>query len=62
MATTKRDFEAVASILSVVRAGCNTRGEKTTVELVACNLADYFASQNERFKRDQFLTASGVGA
>ena len=62
MATTKRDFEAVASILRIVGAGCTSKAGKTTVELVAVNLADYFATQNERFKRDQFLTACGVGA
>lgn len=59
MATTKRDFEAIAAIIARRRKDCSTDERLVLVE-VAEDMANYFASQNERFKREQFLAACDV--
>ena len=59
MATTKRDFEAVASIIAKAHEDC-LPVEHPVLVRVADDLASYFASQNERFKRSQFLVACGI--
>lgn len=60
MATTKRDFEAVASIIARAFERCRTDEDEAVLIDVAGDLADYFGGQNERFKRAQFLEACGV--
>jgi len=54
---TKKHFEAIARILNIT---VRNESERTLRNMVALNMADYFASENPRFKRDEFLTACGV--
>lgn len=60
MATTARDFDAVAKIIeSRWSETMGTEAEELLVD-VSCRLADYFASQNDRFDRERFLVACGI--
>lgn len=52
---TKRHFEAIAQILQAARAI-----DPRTVQFVANDLADYFATENPRFDRARFLAACEV--
>lgn len=58
---TKKDFEAVAAIISreAIRnpAPGFDEGYDAGVENVALEIADYFASTNPRFDRARFLEA-----
>ncbi len=57
---TRRDFEAVAAIIEHAwRDEMSDESENVLVD-VSTGLADYFESQNERFKREQFLQACGL--
>jgi xanthine dehydrogenase iron-sulfur cluster and FAD-binding subunit A len=62
MATTARDFDAVAAIID--KRWSESMSDEAEAVLVdtACHLADYFASQNERFDRARFLLACGLDA
>lgn len=53
---TKKDFEAVAEIISSNRGD----GVEYTLDMIAINLADYFAEQNPNFNRDRFIKACGL--
>ena len=60
MATTARDFDAVAKIIhDKWHEGISDQSEELLVD-TASDLADYFASQNERFDRQRFLVACGI--
>ncbi len=60
MATTKRDFEAVAAIIAKAFEHCQTEDAEASLLEVSDQLAHYFDSQNARFKREQFLEACGI--
>lgn len=51
MAVSKRDFEAIASILQ----------QNGADPALAQQIADYFATQNQNFDNDRFMDASGFG-
>ena len=63
---TKKQFEAIAKIIS--RQGENDdyvgndyeQGWDGATEVIARRLADYFAGQNPRFDRGQFMDACGL--
>lgn len=60
---TKKHFEALARILKDNQVEIHSdfdRGYIAGVEGVAHEMADYFASENPRFNRKQFLTACGI--
>lgn len=58
---TKRHFESIARILKNARGTAIDSGEAPMqVSDVALSLADYFANENPRFDRAQFLTACGL--
>lgn len=50
---TKKHFEAIAQILR------SNHSPGQSSQAVATAMADYFASENPRFNRAQFLTACG---
>lgn len=61
---TKKDFEAVASIirqnLPILTDNEYDRGRRDAVDNVADDLADYFKSENPHFHRGRFLTSCGL--
>lgn len=59
MATTQRDFEAVARIIDGSWEKAPLESEDLLVE-ISEKLADYFESQNERFDRERFMKACGI--
>lgn len=63
MSYAKRDYNAISTIIRVNlahAAGARTLGEReaaeTTVRSIAHGLAMYFASANERFEIERFLS------
>ena len=56
---TKKQFTAIANILGKRLAEKNKApiGEYEVVEVLALDLAKYFAEQNPRFDEDRFLSA-----
>lgn len=60
---TKKQFTAIASILNKRLAEKNKApiGEYEVVEVLALDLAKYFAEQNPRFDEDRFLEAVYTG-
>lgn len=60
MATTKRDFEAIAAIIAKAFERCQTEEDELVLVDVADNLADYFEGQNQRFNRPMFFEACGI--
>ena len=67
MATSKRDYVAIARAIKAERIAATTMhdGAYQTGMLFSCSrieqaLADYFASDNPRFDRSRFLEACGV--
>lgn len=60
MATTARDFDAVAKIIDKRWSDSMSDDAEQVLLDVAGNLADYFASQNERFDRERFMSACGI--
>lgn len=60
MATSKKDYVAIARILAATSMNANTGGEYDTLAQVAVQLADYFAEDNPLFDRARFLKAAGV--
>ena len=60
MSTTKRDFEAIAAVMAKAFERSKTDEEEAILLDVSMELADYFAGQNERFKREQFLASCGI--
>jgi hypothetical protein len=59
---TKKHYEAIARILAThISAGkMRTVWEIEAGIAIARDLADYFASDNQRFDRVRFLTACGI--
>ena len=57
----KKDFKAIAEILAsrYIDLADNAPGRavRNNLDIVACDLADYLSTQNDRFDRDKFLTA-----
>ena len=60
MSTTKRDFEAIAAVMAKAFERSRTEEEEAILLDVSTDLAEYFAGQNERFKREQFLASCGI--
>lgn len=67
MSLSRKNYEAVAAIVAGTlparphaSSSFYVRGYAAGVEDLAEKLADYFASDNERFDRDRFLKACGV--
>lgn len=50
---TRKHFEAIARITSMI-------SNETTRAMIACEQADYFASQNPNFDRTRYLKACNV--
>jgi hypothetical protein len=67
MAMTKKDYEAVASMINAVRADWATslhrgRGDvDTAMRQLVSALSGVFAAGNERFDRERFAKAAGGG-
>lgn len=59
MATSKRDYVAIAEIVERVRSEHWNQAAGVLAE-VAHQLADYFAQDNPRFDSERFLTACGI--
>ena len=62
---TKKDFKAVAEIITIVIGdGFDEtdydNGWQDAIEDTAKHLADYFATQNPRFDRDRFMRVCGL--
>jgi len=53
---TRKTFKAVAEIIESNRG----QGVEYTLDNIAEELADFFATQNPRFDRDKFLKACGL--
>lgn len=53
---TRKHFKAVAKII----AGNRGQGVEYTLDNIASELADYFATQNPRFDRNRFMKACAV--
>lgn len=60
MAVTKRDFEAVAGVIKNLLDDCDDASGEDSLLEIAGMLADYFATQNERFKREMFMSACDI--
>lgn len=65
MTVTQKDFIAIAKIIKLYMEASlgspHDNGIKTgTLDLVSKDIADYFQSQNAKFKREKFLKACGV--
>lgn len=58
---TRKHFEAIAAIIDGISIGQGGHDVVTLFEVTE-RLADYFASQNERFDRERFLKACGFDA
>ena len=57
---TQKHFKAIAKVIADYRPGHRSEWHlaiHATLELVSSDLADYFASQNERFDREKFFAA-----
>lgn len=61
MSMSKKDFEAIASILRQQADGEDETARGAIYEL-ACNLADYFAEVNPNFNHERFEKAVKGGA
>ena len=63
---TRKHYVAIARILSArleaAQSSSSTRAAAVSIELIALDMADYFASENPQFDRERFLHACGVGA
>jgi hypothetical protein len=59
---TQRHFEAIAAILAGDLALAESEGESAAYRIrgVILSLAEYFASENPRFKRSTFYLACGL--
>jgi hypothetical protein len=57
MTMSRKDFEAIATIIDVTRADYGADGG---VREVATELANYFVRVNHRFDRERFLEACGL--
>ena len=69
MATSKKDYIAVARIIASEiepykdtnnDEGVDTSPADVAIERIANRLADYFRSDNQLFNRDRFLKACGI--
>ena len=64
---TKKDFKAVAEIIKNshrafedIDSSFYAGGRFDGAEIIADKMADYFATQNPRFDRNQFMQACGL--
>lgn len=63
MATSTKDYVAIAKIINtdyMFEKAWGTRAAARAIETLANKMADYFASQNERFDRNHFMDACGM--
>lgn len=56
MATTRKDYEAIAAVINNVGRAHRTENNVATLE-IAQGLADYFATDNPDFNRARFISA-----
>ena len=56
----KKDYQAIARVLAGDLATCHSEPMRIKVENIARSLADVFAADNPRFRRDTFYRAVGV--
>jgi len=54
--TSRRDYIAVSDLIRKFKPAI----DETSLRNFANDLADYFASDNERFDREKFLSACGI--
>lgn len=58
---TKKDFQAIATIMNVVRNSSDDPAVRVAICSASVRLADYCAGRNDQFDMGRFLTACGVG-
>ena len=57
---TKQHFEAIAYIIKDNLSKYNSEKSLSAIRILAYDLADYLAKQNERFDYGRFLKACGL--
>lgn len=56
---TRKDFEAIAAIISTVKERKNTFEAWEAINSLTDELSDFFETVNPQFDRDRFFTACG---
>jgi hypothetical protein len=62
MATSKKDYEAVAARIDACRVHARADGERVVLQNLACALGDYFGQDNARFSKERFIRACGFAS